>query len=212
MMHPIWNSKTIHAALYPIPQTVYANYLERGWLSAHKDGMNSRVHTIVRESHNGPVLKVTCCEATQVLFGLINPDGRFRSPIFGLPHVFGKFGVCATDSDSFTYSGYFVERLREPQSTAEHQKVDDLLNAFRRYHDMFSRDYPGNTNSCLAQRTAIALAQDDIFGLGRAFSLVAEAIHKTGAILDLDQPGNVLFTASGRICLSDPVAQSFSFN
>jgi hypothetical protein len=204
------DSFTIHTTLAPLPSTAYDNYMRDGALANYRDGMNARVHAFRFENQNDHVFKVTCCEPTTQLFMRAYKamaSGRLAP---GLPSVKACHGICAMDSDGFQFEGFTVERLRPAETDWERGALQGLVATARACRERFEDRLPGSRSWQVSVKVARWLALQNAGGLRDAFRVVAAVIRATRASLDIEQPGNLLFTKDGRLCLADPVAMSFS--
>ena len=203
-------SFTIHSTLVPTSASTLESYMQQGCLGNYRDGMNARVYTFNPEGRPDEVFKVTCCEPSSELF-LRAHEARVRGlRLDGIPNVFGCHGPCATDSDGFAFRGFTVERLREGDTEEEIDALRGLLTVVRIVRERFEERNPGSRSWQVSLRVTRWLALHNVAGLRDAFGVVARVIRSTGAALDLEQPGNVMFTQDGRLCLADPVAMTFS--
>lgn len=204
------DSFTIHTTLTPLPTTAYDNYMRDGALANYRDGMNARVHAFRFEGQGDEVFKVTCCEPTTQLFmWAYEAMASGRLPP-GLPSVKACHGLCALDADGFQFEGFTVERLRPAETEHERGALRALLVAARECRRRFENRLPGSRSWHVSLRVARWLSIQNVGGLREAFRVVAAVIKTTRSTLDIEQPGNVLFTKDGLLCLADPVAMSFS--
>lgn len=144
------------------------------------------------------VLKLTCCSATQKLF-----DALLANPVEGLPRVYAAFGDCARDADGQVFKGYCVERLRPAERFLELAAMQLLQRHVKAALERL--DQSKRPEGVIDMLTARWLSRKDFAGTGAAFAMLASVMGGARVLLDLFQPGNLLFNAHGQLCLADPV-------
>ncbi len=144
------------------------------------------------------VLKLTCCTATQRLF-----DSLLECPVEGLPKVYAAFGDCARDADGQVFKGYCVERLRPAERFLEMTAVGGLQRLARTASDRLAcyKRPEWMLDLCAARW----LSKKNFAGTGAAFGTLASLMGGARSLLDVGQPGNLLFNVGGQLCLADPV-------
>lgn len=181
-------------------------------LGNHQDGGSSRVYCFHPEVADKLVLKLTSCDATRELLKLLWVQQYHGTKVKGLPSVSQSLGMCARDDDYIEYHGFVLERLRHPQSAEEDAMETQLVTAVR----AAMREASSGATSAMHWSTSLVaatwLANSNILGLGDAFHALCRVILMCEAYLDLEMPGNILFTLDGEICLADPVAMTCSMH
>lgn len=205
------------------------------WLARQLNGVGVKDGAYARVVVTGPyeVVKLNTCKATERLLRALNNLRITERPVpAGLPAVLDKYGSCAVDSQGFTYQGWLLERLFEPNCLDEMKRArvtgKRVLSQLKPgYAKSFSRETNpellADLNAALAEeqsllpdvtlwthcaQMALNMALRTEGALKETFLWLDSFIRRERVALDLLTQGNILVNMFGHPVLCDPVCAS----